>query len=360
MYDVMIVGVVASAGFLLLCSPISRAQISRRRQRAGFRPFVPALPLAFVFFLVQPPQEIKAEAFPKRGPIRIVVPAPAGGPIDVIARLLANETSKSLRHPVIVENRPGGHFSIGANAVSQSPPDGHTLLLTSTSLAMTQALYRSRLYDLTKQFSPVTLIAGGPLLMAARRDLPVESVADVVKMAKAKPSEVKYGSGGMGSSMHLTAALFQKNFDVDMLHVPYQGSGPALNDLLGGHLDLMFDLVVTMLPQVTAGTVKPLAITSAARSPLLPNLPTVAESGAPGFEVAGWFALLAPAGTPAEITALLQGEVVKALAVDEVKTRLSALGVEAIGGTPASLGEYLRAEVERWSKVVSDAGVKAD
>lgn len=302
-----------------------------------------------------------ASAFPSgREPIRIIVPAPAGGALDVVSRVFANEATKSLNHPVIVENRPGGHSAIAAGAVSRAAPDGHTLLATSTSLAMTQAMYGERVFDLVKQFAPVSVIASGPLLLVVNKDLPIRSVTDVVALAKAKPGGLRYGTGGVGTSMHLTAVLFQNSFGIEMLHVPFQGGGPALNALLGGHIDLMFDPVVTLLPQATSGTVRPVAITSASRSPFLPDVPTLSESGAPGFDVAGWFGLLAPAGTPPDVLAALQGEVVKALAVEEVKARLSGLGVEAVGSSPAGFAAYLRGEVERWSGVVRRSNLKPD
>lgn len=302
-----------------------------------------------------------ASAFPSSNePIRVIVPAPAGGALDVVARVFANEATKSLNHPVIVENRPGGHSAIAAGAVSRAAPDGHTLLATSTSLAMTQAMYGGRVFDLVKQFSPVSLIASGPLLMVVNKDLPIGSVADVVALARAKPGQLRYGTGGVGTSMHLTAVLFQKNLGIEMLHVPFQGGGPALNALLGGHIDLMFDPVVTLLPQARSGTVRPIAITSPVRSVFLPDVPTVSESGAPGFDVAGWFALLAPAGTPPDIVAALQREVVKALAVQDVRRRLTDLGLEAVGSTPDSFETYLRGEVDRWNRVVAEANLKPE
>lgn len=302
-----------------------------------------------------------ASAFPNsREPIRIIVPAPAGGALDVVSRVFANEATKSLNHPVIVENRPGGHSAIAAGAVSRAAPDGHTLLATSTSLAMTQAIYGERVFDLVKQFSPVSMIASGPLLMVVNKDLPIRTVADVVSLAKERPNGIRYGTGGVGTSMHLTAVLFQNSFGIEMLHVPFQGGGPALNALLGGHIDLLFDPVVTLLPQATSGTVRPIAITSASRSPFLPEVPTVRESGAPEFDVAGWFGLLAPADTPPDVLAVLQGEVVKALAVADVKARLAGLGVEAVGSTPAGFAVYLRGEVDRWTRVVRASNIKPD
>jgi tripartite-type tricarboxylate transporter receptor subunit TctC len=319
-----------------------------------------AIIVAIACFLLQPLMDAPARAFPKNQPIRIVVPAPPGGALDVVARLMALQMSKNMNHSVIVENRPGGRSTIATNAVSKSEPDGHTLLAISTSLAMGQALYNGRNYDLNREFTPVSLIASGPLLMVVNKSLPVESIADIVKLAKSKPGDLKYGSGGVGTSMHLTAFLFTQRFGVDMQHIPFQGGGPALNAVLGGHIEILFDPVVTLLPQVTGGSVKALAITSPTRSPLLPNVPTVAESGAPGFDVAGWFAFVAPAGTPPDVISVLQKEVVKAVAAGEVKERLDGLGVQAVGSTSDELGAYLHSEVDKWTRIVTEANIKGE
>lgn len=307
-----------------------------------------------------PVASVPASDFPKSQPIRIIVPAPPGGSIDVVSRIIANEMMKNMRHSVIVENRPGARSLIAANAVSKSDPDGHTLLAMSTSLAMTQAITHGRLYDLTQDFSPITLIASGPLLMAVRRDLPVDNVADIVKLAKTKPGDLKFGSGGVGTSMHLTAVLFANSFGVEMQHIPFQGSGPALNSLMGGHIDILFDPVVTLQSQATSGAVKALAITGKSRSASLPGVPTVAESGAPGFDVEGWFALLAAANTPPDVTNVLHQEVVKALAGEDVRARLNTMGVRPIGSSPAEFAQFLRAEVDRWARVVADAKIKEE
>jgi tripartite-type tricarboxylate transporter receptor subunit TctC len=193
--------------------------------------------------------------------------------------------------------------------------------------------------------------------MAVRRDLPVDNVADIVKLAKTKPGDLKFGSGGVGTSMHLTAVLFANRFGVEMQHIPFQGSAPALNSLMGGHIDILFDPVVTLTSQATSGAVKALAITGKSRSASLPEVPTVAESGAPGFDVEGWFALLAPANTPSGVTNVLHQQVVKALAGEDVSARLNTLGVRPIGSSPAEFAQYLRAEVDRWMRVVVDAKI---
>lgn len=315
---------------------------------------------AILAALLIPLTSLSALAFPKNYPIRIVVPAPAGGALDIVSRLIANEMTKDMKHSVIVENRPGGRSSIAANAVSKSEPDGHTLLAISTSLAMTQAISNGKTFDLTKEFVPISLIASGPLLMTVRKSLPAASVDDLVKLARSKPGDLKYGSGGVGTSMHLTAVLFEKRFGIELQHIPFQGGGPALNALMGGHIDILFDPVVTLLPQVGADVIRALAITSEKRSPSLPSVPTVAESGAPGFDVAGWFAFVAPAGTPKEVTAILQQEVVKALAADSVKERLNALGIQAVGSSPEQFGQYLRTEVDNWSRVAKEANISVE
>jgi tripartite-type tricarboxylate transporter receptor subunit TctC len=294
-------------------------------------------------------------------PIRIVVPYPPGGFNDTLGRTLAAKLQDAWGQPVVVENKPGANTVIGTDAVAKAVPDGYTLLVVAFPFAVTPSLIRDMPYDTLRDFAPVALCAQSPnILVVNPQVLPVKTVGELIALAKSKPDGLTYASTGNGSSNHISMELFKSLAGVKLVHVPYKGSAPAVVDMLGGQVDAMFDNAPNVMPQVRAGKLRALAQSGAVRSPVAPDLPTVAESGVPGYEVTVWFGLVAPAGTPREIVARLNAEVLKVLAMPDVRERFLAQGVEPLGSTPEAFGLHIRAQMEKWSKVVRDAGVKPD
>jgi tripartite-type tricarboxylate transporter receptor subunit TctC len=301
-----------------------------------------------------------AQAYPNH-PIRLVVPFPAGGTTDILARAAAQKLIEALGQPVVVDNRPGAGGNIGADLVAKSAPDGYTLLMgTVGTHAINPSRYAKMPYDHVKDFVPVVLVAGVPNVLVVNPSVPVNSVADLIKLAKSKPGEINFASSGSGTSIHLSGELFKTMAGVDMTHVPYKGSAPALTDLIGGQVQLMFDNLPSALPQIKGGKLRAIAVTSLKRAPVLPDVPTIAESGLPGFEASSWFGVLAPAGTPAPVVAKLNAEVNKWLQSPEARDQLLAQGAAAAGGTPEQFAAHIRAETEKWAKVVKASGAKVD
>jgi tripartite-type tricarboxylate transporter receptor subunit TctC len=301
-----------------------------------------------------------AQNYPTK-PIRLVVPFPPGGTTDILAREAGARLSISLGQPVVIDNRPGAGGNIGADLVAKSAPDGYTLLMgTVGTHAINPSLYSKMPYDHVKDFTPVILVAGVPNVLEVTPSLPVNSVADLIKLAKDKPGQLNFASSGSGTSIHLSGELFKAMAGVDMTHVPYKGSAPALTDLIGGQVQLMFDNLPSSLAQIRAGKLRAVAVTSAQRAPALPNVPTIAESGLPGFEASSWFGILAPAGTPPAIVARINADVNQWLATADAKDKLLAQGAVAAGGTPGDFAAHIRAETEKWAKVVKISGAKVD
>jgi tripartite-type tricarboxylate transporter receptor subunit TctC len=300
-----------------------------------------------------------AQAWPAR-PVRIVVPYPPGGPTDIVARVVGQKLAERLRQPFVIENRAGAGGNIGAEAVAKSAPDGYTLLLGTTAHAINPSLFKALGYDFARDFVPVALLTTIPLVVVVPASSPVASVADLVAAAKARPGAVTYGSSGNGQSTHMAAELFNSMAGVSMTHVPYKGSAPALVDLAGGQVGVMFDTMLSAMPQVKAGRLRALAVTSAARAPSAPELPTVAESGLPGYEVGAWNGLFAPAGTPPEVVALLNRTVDEVLRDPEVRQRFAADGAIVGGGPTEQFASFVRRELDKWRVVVERAGVKLD
>ena len=303
---------------------------------------------------------VSAQAYPTK-PIRIVVPFPAGGTTDVLARAAAQKLAETLGQPAVVDNRPGAGGNIGAELVAKSAPDGYTLLMgTVGTHAINPGLYPKLPYDHVKDFAPVILVAGVPNVLVINPALPVNSVQELIAYAKANPGKLNFASSGNGTSIHLSAELFKTMAGVQMTHVPYKGSAPALQDLVGGQVQLMFDNLPSSLALIKGGKLKALAVTSATRAAALPDVPTLAESGLPGFEASSWFGLLAPTGTPPPVIARLNGEIAKWLATPEAKEKLLAQGANAAGGTPEDFARFITAETAKWQKVVKESGAKVD
>ena len=300
-------------------------------------------------------------AYPSKH-IHIVVPFPPGGSTDLLARRLGEKLSASMGQPVIVDNKPGAGGMTGADSVAKSAPDGYTLLLGVTgSNAIAGSLYPKIPYDTLKDFAPVSMVVSAPLVLAVNSSSSIRTVKDYLAAAKAKP--MTYGTPGNGTSMHLTGEMFDLATGVKLTHVPYKGSAPALNDMLGGSLQSMFGDFLVLLPQVRAGKVRPIAVTSLRRHPMLPDVPTIAESGVPGlehFEASSWQGLFAPAATPRDVVARLNTEVVKALDSADIKEFFGSQGFIVAGTTPEQARSFIEAEVPKWARVIRAANVKVD
>jgi tripartite-type tricarboxylate transporter receptor subunit TctC len=299
-----------------------------------------------------------AQSWPTR-PLRYIVPFPPGAFNDNLARTLAAELPKSLGQPVVVENRPGGNTIIGTEAAAKSAPDGYTLFGAALPFAVVQSLYKTS-FDVTRDFAPITLAGVTPNLLVANPKVPFDDVKGLIAYAKANPGKLNYASTGNGSSNHLSFELFKSMTNTFVTHIPYTGSAPAVTDLIAGEVQVMFDNTPNVLPQVRAGKLKALAVSSKTRSTQAPEIPTVNESGVPGYDVGVWFGVLTVAGTPPEIVRRLNAETVRILTSPEVKERFGRTGVDVIAGTPEQFSAFLKSEVVRWAKVVQDAGIKAD
>ena len=305
------------------------------------------------------PLHALAQSYPSK-PVKVVVGYAAGGATDVIARLLAVKLGGQTGQTFIVDNRSGANSNVGAELAARSPADGYTLYLFTIANTINASLYDKLGYDPQKDFEPIGLIAKVPNILVVNPKLPIKSVADYVRFAKEQPNGITFASSGSGSSIHLSGEMFKMISKSNMLHVPYRGSAPAVADLLGGQVESMFDNTPSSLPQVQAGRLRAIAITSASRSSLLPDVPTISESGFPGFDVQSWFALAAPAGTPKPVIDHLNAELNKALADPDLRKRLVALAATPEPGTPEQLRTFINAEVKRWHDVVKASGAKAE
>ena len=300
-----------------------------------------------------------AQGYPTK-PAKVVVPYPPGGPTDIVARVVSQKLSEQMGQQFIVENRPGAGGNIGAEAVAKSPADGYTLLVATTAHAINPSLFKNLGYNLTKDFAPVSLLTSGPLVIVANPSVPAKNVKELIAMGKAKPGSLNYASSGNGQSTHLSAELFATMAGIKMNHIPYKGSAPALTDVMGGQASLMFDTMLSAMPHVKNGKLKAIAVTSAARSPAAPDVPTVAESGLPGYEAIAWNGLLVPAGTPADVVAKLNAELKKALDAPDVKDRFSAQGFGAAWNTREAFAKFIQSELDKWAKVVKVSGATLD
>ncbi len=321
-------------------------------------PVMRIVSLIVALALAGPVAGAQLERYPSK-PIRIVVPFTPGGSNDLLGRIVAQKLNEAWGQPVIIDNRPGAGSTIGIELVVRAPPDGYTLLTTSGGIAINVSLYRLPFNPVT-DLAPVALLAQMPYLLAVHPSLPARSTRDLISLAKAQPGKLVFSSSGAGTSSHLAMEMFKSLAKIDVLHVPYKGGGPAVNALAGGEVQMTFNVITGTLPHARAGRIRALAVSSAARVEIAPELPTVAESGLPGFEAIAWYNLFAPAGTPRGIVNRINAEVNRLLAQPEVRERLLALGVVPFTGTPQALGDYLKLEVVRWAKVIKDAGIKLE
>lgn len=301
------------------------------------------------------------QSYPNK-PVRIIVPYAPGGPNDIVARLLAEKLTLVNNQTFIVENRPGAGSNIGAEFVARATPDGYTLLVAATSHSINMTLFpkQNLKYDLLHDFAPVSLLMTGPLVLVTNPGVAATNLKEFVALAKSKPGKLTFGSSGNGASTHLAGEMLNMATGIQTLHVPYKGSGPALTDLMGGQIDFMVDTMISAMPFVTANKIHALAVTGKTRSPALPNVPTVAEQGYPGFEAVAWIGLLAPAKTPPEIVAKLNAQVKTILDTPEVRGRLSLQGFNAEWQKPEVFGAYMKNEVQRWGAIVRAANVKVE
>ena len=292
--------------------------------------------------------------------VKIVVPFAAGGSTDLLTRSVAQQLNEAWKRPVVVENRAGGGGIVGSEYVVKSPPDGYVLLLgTNTTHAAAATLYAKLPYDLRRDFAPITEIASIPLILSVHPSIPVKSVKELVALAKAQPGQLNFG-GGTGAAAHMAMALFESMAKIDMVHVAYKGSGPAMIDLLGGHLSLGFDAVMTTLPYAQTGRLRMLAVSSLKRSAVAPQVPTMAESGYPGYEAILWFGLFAPAGTPADIVKKINEETGRSVATPRMRELLASQGLEIVASSPAEFTARVDREMVKWRKVILDAGIKLE
>jgi tripartite-type tricarboxylate transporter receptor subunit TctC len=301
-----------------------------------------------------------AEHYPERV-VRIVNPYPPGGSVDVMARLLAQKLSDNLGQQFIVENRSGGGGNTGSDSVAKAEPDGYTLLFTAPGpLTVNQTLYSKLSFDPAADFAPIALFATAPIVLIVNPGLPASNVAELIALARKEPGKINFASAGNGTTNHLSGEMFKSMAKVDIVHVPYRGAGPAMNDLVGGHVQMFFDLMPVVLPQVNAGKVRALGAAGATRSSALPNLPTIAEQGVPGFDASSWYGLVAPVKTPEAVLTRLREEVAKALAAPDMIARIKELGSEPGHLFGQDFAAFLAAETKKWAEVVRTSGAKAD
>jgi len=313
--------------------------------------------LAFAFALCS--GLVHAQDYPTR-PVRVVVPFSPGGAVDGPMRVIAQELSKRLGQQVFIENKPGAGATIGSEMVAKAAPDGYTLLLASQTNAISASLYRGLSFDPVEDFAPISLIGREPGVLVVHPSLPVRTLSEFIAYVKERPGKVDYASSGNGSGQHLFMALLASMSGMQLNHIPYRGSGQATTDLLGGVVAASIPGTAGMVGHIKAGKLRPLAVTGVKRSPQLPDVPTIAESGVPGYEAYVWMGLMAPKGTPPAIIERLQRELMQALASADVKSHMDTAGIEIVGSTPAEFGSFFRAEKERWAKVIRETGAKVD
>jgi tripartite-type tricarboxylate transporter receptor subunit TctC len=293
-------------------------------------------------------------------PLRLVIGFAPGGGADILARMISPKLGDTLGQPIVIDNRPGAGGNIGVEYVVKSAPDGYTLLMGTPALAIYPNLYATLAYDPLKDLLPVSLVGEVPNLLVVHPSVPADSVKQLIALARRRAGQLNYASPGKGTSLHLAAELFRTLAKIDIVHIAYKGGAPALADLMGGHVDLMFDVLPSSLPYVKAGKLKALGITSTQRSPLMPDLPTIAEGGVPGYQAITWNGILVPAGSPGAIIGRLNGAIAQTLRAPEIKERLASTGTDPVSNTPEQFATFLRAETVKWAAVIKSAGIKLD
>ena len=317
------------------------------------------LAAAAVALLLALPATVLAQAWPSK-PIRVVVPFPAGGGIDTVARIVVPKMSEALGQPMVIDNRSGAGGTVGTEVVARATPDGHVLLATFASHSMNATLYRDLSYDTEKAFAPISLIATVPNILVVHPSLPAKTVGDLISLARKRPGDINYASVGNGTPAHLSAELFNMMAGVRMTHIPYKGAAASIIGMITGETQLTFTTVLIALPHVKAGKLRPLAVATLARTPLLPEVPTVDQSGLKGYESIAWYGLLAPAGTPGPVVDRLNAELVRSVQTPEVRDNLLRQGTEIVASSPARFAQIIREDIVKWTKVVKAAAVKPD
>jgi tripartite-type tricarboxylate transporter receptor subunit TctC len=315
--------------------------------------------LAFLFAALVPGAAPAQDAYPAR-PVRFILPFPPGGGTDILGRLIAERLSATLGQPVVTENRGGAGGNVGAEAAARSAPDGYTIVLVAPSLAISRSLYSKLNYDPVKDFAPVSLVATVPNVMVTHPSVPANTLAEFIRLAKTKPGEMNFGSGGSGTSNHLAGELFNIVAGVKLVHVPYKGVNLAMNDVLSGQIHLVVIGIPAAAPHIKSGRLRALAVVAPQRSAVLPDVPTVAEAGLPKFEVTTWYGILAPAGTPRTVVVRLNADLVKIMHAPDLKERLDALATDPVTSTPEEFAGLIQREIVKWGEVVREAGLKAD
>lgn len=329
---------------------------ARQKTRLNRKHFLTALAVAATLCAVGP---AAAQAYPER-PIRMVLPFPPGGVTDLLARALAEKLAPRLGQPVVVDNKAGAGTVLASDFVARAPADGYTVMLAASSLGTAPLLYEKVNYDAIRSFTPITQVASVVHVLVVNPNLPVKSVAELVAYSRQNPGKLSYGSTGMGTSTHLEGELFKTMAQAFMVHIPYRGSGPALTDLVAGQTQVMFDALGSSGPFIRAGKLRALAVTTAKRSESIPELPTVAESGLPGYEAMPWLGLVAPAGTPPAVVDRLYREVNEVLKEPELRARFKGWGLDIIGNTPSEFASFLRRDIDQWNRVIKSAHIKAE
>lgn len=302
---------------------------------------------------------IAQQNFPTK-PVRLLIPYPPGGAVDILGRTIGEELSKKWGQPIVVENRPGAGGTIASQVLAKSPPDGYTLIIVAMGHAINPFIYTKLPYDTFKDFQPITLIGWSPNVLLVRADSPFKNLGDLLAAARAKPGSLSYGMAGIGTSTHLAGELLKYMAKVDIVPVPYKGGAPVINDLLGGHIPFSFNNIPESIGQIKAGKLRPLGVTSAARSPVLPEVPTIAEAGVSGYDTVVWWGMLAPAGLSSELTLKISKDGVDALHSPAVKQRLEKLGATVAGTSPTDFEKFIRSEYQKWGPIIKAAGIKSE
>ncbi len=326
---------------------------------ASIRRGAARISLAIIALMALTPASRSQDTFPSR-PVHLLVPFPPGGAVDIIARTLADELGKRWPVNVIIDNRPGAGGTIAADVAAKAPPDGYTIVIVASGHAIVPFLYPKLPYDVFTDFTPITLLGNSPNLALVRADSPIKTLADLIAAARAKPGQLSYGHAGNGTSPHLAGELLKVTAKIDIIAVPYKGGAPALNDLLGGHIPLTFNNVPESIAMIQSAALRPLAVTTAKRTPILPDVPTIDESGLKGYDTGVWWVLLAPAGLAPDVQAKLYRDSAEAMKAPAVKERLQTLGATPIGGTPDEVAALIRTDYEKWGPIIKAAGIAAE